>query len=82
MMAEDILYEMSRQIGEISGKLSEVGKFQNETNNALYRIINDHEARIKSVEGTRNQLFGIAAATGIGSTGILATLMKLFHTSP
>lgn len=78
MSSEEILVDMSRQIGEISGKLTEVAAGQKLTNEALFTMVKDHEERLKDVESSKNKVIGAVIASGFSGSGIGAMLAKIF----
>ncbi len=50
MSDNDILIKMSNQIGELNGRLAQSLDAQNKTNEALFKLIADHEQRIRALE--------------------------------
>lgn len=78
-MSEEVLIQMSQQLGELTGVVKTSMASQAETNTALFTMVKDHEERLKSTEALKNKLIGAAALSTVGGTGIAATLLKLFH---
>lgn len=78
MSSEEILIKMSNQIGELNGKLTASLEAQATTNEALFKLVKDHETRIKGVEDSKNKIIGAVVASGFSGSGIGAMLAKLF----
>ncbi len=76
-MSDQILMQMSQQLGELSGKMSASLDAQAETNKAIFTLVKDHDERIKEVEGAKNKILGAAIFSGISGSGIGAFLTKI-----
>lgn len=77
MSDNEILIRMSNQIGELNGKLAASLDAQNKTNEALFKLVADHETRLKDVEGAKNKVIGGAIASAFAGSGIGAIITKL-----
>ncbi len=81
MSQEEILINMSRQLGELTGVVKNSLDAQSKTNEALFTMAKDHETRIKDVEGAKNKVIGAAIVSGVSGSGIGAAIVKLFGIS-
>ena len=77
--ASNILIKMSEQIGEINGTVNTYIKGQAKTNEALFKLVEAQETRIKEIEGTKNKVIGAIAVSAMSSGGLGFFLSKLFN---
>lgn len=75
-MSEEILVQMSQQLGELNGTLKASLKAQADINKALFEATTGQRADIDDLKATRNKLIGVCIASSVGGGGVVATLMK------
>lgn len=74
---EDILVNMSRQLGEISGCLKASLEAQEKTNKELFELSKAHDERIKNLECIKNKVIGALFVASIGGSGVASLALKL-----
>lgn len=74
---EEILVNMSRQLGEISGTLKASLEAQEKTNKELFELSKAHEERISKLECIKNKVIGALLVASFSGSGISAMALKL-----
>ena len=78
-MSEEVLIQMSRQLGKLTGVVETSMASQEKTNEALFTLVKDVVSRQDKTDAFKNRLVGAAVVSTIGGTGATATLLKLLH---
>lgn len=79
-MSEETLIRMSQQIGELNGRLAASLDAQNKTNEALFKLAEGNDKRLKELESAKSKVIGAVIASGVSGSGIGAFLAKLMGT--
>ncbi len=74
---EEILVNMSRQLGEIQGILKAGMEAQEKTNSSLFELSKGHEYRLQNLECLKNKVIGALIIASCGGSGIAVIGIKL-----
>lgn len=78
-MSDEVLIDMSRQLGELNGKLDAHLKNQDRINTALFELVDKQDKRIRGTEATSNKAVGVAGVASLCMTGVIEFFSRMVH---